>query len=43
MGNSGSYGLGTIFTGIFPCDSGRNRELIDPSFSQIVQVIFQHY
>ena len=30
------YGLGTIFTGIFPCDSGCNRELIDPSFSQIV-------
>tara|TARA_B100000768_G_C11129307_1_gene311040 strand:- start:52 stop:678 length:627 start_codon:yes stop_codon:yes gene_type:complete len=29
------YGLGTIFTGIFPCDSGCNRELIDPSFSQI--------
>jgi hypothetical protein len=29
------YGIGTIFTGIFPCDSGCNRELIDPSFSQI--------
>ncbi len=29
------YGLGTIVTGIFPCDSGCNRELIDPSFSQI--------
>ena len=29
------YGLGTIVTGIFPCDSGCNSELIDPSFSQI--------
>tara|TARA_B100000287_G_scaffold85927_1_gene78518 strand:- start:45 stop:665 length:621 start_codon:yes stop_codon:yes gene_type:complete len=30
------YGLGTVITGIFPCDSGCNRELIDPSFSQVV-------
>lgn len=30
------YGLGTIVTGIFPCDSGCNRELIEPSFSQVV-------
>ncbi len=26
---------GTLVTGIFPCDSGCNRELINPSFSQI--------
>tara|TARA_B100000900_G_C20357703_1_gene624997 strand:+ start:142 stop:777 length:636 start_codon:yes stop_codon:yes gene_type:complete len=29
------YGFGTVVTGIFPCDSGCNKELIDPSFSQI--------
>jgi len=29
------YGLATLVTGIFPCDSGYNKELIDPSFSQL--------
>ena len=29
------YGLATLVTGIFPCDSGCNKELIDPSFSQL--------
>jgi hypothetical protein len=29
------YGLASLVTGIFPCDSGCNRELINPSFSQI--------
>ena len=27
------YGLATLVIGIFPCDSGCNKELIDPSFS----------
>jgi len=30
------YGLGTVIIGIFPCDSGCNRELIDPSSSQLI-------
>lgn len=30
------YGLGTVITGIFPCDSGCNRDFIDPSHSQII-------
>ena len=29
------YGLATLVTGIFPCDSGCNKELINPSFSQL--------
>tara|TARA_A100001037_G_scaffold300475_1_gene328114 strand:+ start:350 stop:979 length:630 start_codon:yes stop_codon:yes gene_type:complete len=29
------YGAVTLVTGIFPCDSGCNKELIDPSFSQL--------
>ena len=29
------YGLATLVIGIFPCDSGCNKELIDPSFSQL--------
>ena len=29
------YGLATLVVGIFPCDSGCNKELIDPSFSQL--------
>ena len=29
------YGLATLIVGIFPCDSGCNKELIDPSFSQL--------
>ena len=30
------YGLGTIITAIFPCDSGCNTEMINPSFAQII-------
>ena len=33
------YGIGTSVTGIFPCDSGCNKELIDISVSQIVHNI----
>jgi hypothetical protein len=30
------YGLGTVMVAIFNCDAGCNRELIDPSISQII-------
>ena len=30
------YGLGTIITAIFPCDSGCNTEMLNPSFAQII-------
>jgi len=30
------YGIATILVGIFPCDSGCNKGLIDPSFSQLI-------
>ncbi|GAB5564119.1 MAG: hypothetical protein Wins2KO_11820 [Winogradskyella sp.] len=30
------YGLATIVVSIFPCDSGCNRELINPSTSQLI-------
>jgi len=30
------YGLATVIVGIFPCDSGCNRQLVDPSTSQII-------
>jgi len=30
------YGIGTIMVAIFPCDSGCNKELIDPSISQVI-------
>lgn len=30
------YGIGSSVTGIFPCDSGCNKELIDPSLSQLI-------
>lgn len=33
------YGLGTTATGIFPCDSGCNKELLNLSSSQIVHNI----
>ena len=33
------YGLGTTFTGIFPCDSGCNKELLNISPSQIIHNI----
>ena len=29
------YGIASLVTGIFPCDSGCNKELINPSFSQL--------
>ena len=33
------YGIATIIVGIFPCDSGCNPELIDPSISQVIHNI----
>ncbi len=30
------YGIATIIVSIFPCDAGCNKELIDPSLSQII-------
>ncbi len=30
------YGIATIVVGIFPCDKGCNKELVDPSISQII-------
>lgn len=30
------YGLATVIVGVFPCDSGCNKEFIDPSISQII-------
>ncbi|TLP79071.1 DUF998 domain-containing protein [Maribacter sp. ACAM166] len=30
------YGLGTILVGIFPCDTGCNVKLIDPSIAQLI-------
>lgn len=30
------YGGGTILTGIFPCDAGCNKEMIDPSVAQLI-------
>lgn len=30
------YGIATILVGIFPCDKGCNRELVDPSISQLI-------
>ncbi len=30
------YGIATLIVGFFPCDAGCNKELIDPSISQII-------
>lgn len=30
------YGLATVLVSIFPCDSGCNKELIDPTISQLL-------
>ena len=30
------YGVATLIVGFFPCDAGCNKELIDPSISQII-------
>ena len=30
------YGIGGVLVGVFPCDSGCNKEFIDPSISQII-------
>jgi len=30
------YGLATVIVGIFPCDTGCNKEFIDPSISQVI-------
>ena len=30
------YGLATVIVGIFPCDSGCSKQLVDPSTSQII-------
>lgn len=39
MGFAMFYGLGNITVAIFPCDSGCNKELINPSISQIIHNI----
>lgn len=33
------YGIGTILVSIFPCDSGCNKEFINPSISQFIHNI----
>lgn len=33
------YGFGNILVSIFPCDVGCNKEMIDPSISQIIHTI----
>jgi Protein of unknown function (DUF998) len=33
------YGAGTILTSIFPCDSGCNNEMVDPSVAQLIHSI----
>ena len=30
------YGIATIIVGVFPCDKGCNKELVDPSISQLI-------
>jgi putative Mn2+ efflux pump MntP len=30
------YGIATIIVGLFPCDKGCNKELVDPSISQVI-------
>jgi len=30
------YGIATIIVGLFPCDKGCNKELIDPSVLQVI-------
>lgn len=30
------YGMATILVGFFPCDSGCNKQFIDPSISQVI-------
>ena len=30
------YGIATVIVGLFPCDSGCNKEFIDPSNSQVI-------
>ncbi|MBT8377465.1 MAG: DUF998 domain-containing protein, partial [Bacteroidia bacterium] len=30
------YGIATVIVGLFPCDSGCNKEFIDPSLSQFI-------
>jgi len=34
-----SYGVGTILVAVFPCDSGCNRDFINPSTSQVIHNI----
>ncbi|MEO8934667.1 MAG: DUF998 domain-containing protein [Xanthomarina sp.] len=33
------YGFGNVLVGIFPCDVGCNKEMIDPSFSQLIHTL----
>jgi cytochrome bd-type quinol oxidase subunit 2 len=33
------YGIGTVIVSLFPCDPGCNKELIDPSLSQLIHSI----
>lgn len=33
------YGGGTMLTGVFPCDAGCNKEMIDPSIAQLIHSV----
>jgi hypothetical protein len=33
------YGGGTLLTGIFPCDAGCNKQMIDPSVAQLLHSV----
>lgn len=33
------YGGGTILTGIFPCDAGCNKEMLNPSIAQLIHSV----
>ena len=36
LGLSFFYGVATVIVGLFPCDKGCNKELVDPSISQVI-------
>ena len=33
------YGIATVIVGFFPCDSGCNKQFIDPSISQVIHTL----
>jgi hypothetical protein len=34
------YGIGTVIVGVFPCDEGCNKDLLNPSVSQLIHNLF---